>query len=50
MPERTEREAKERQDQNWPDKKVLLNFPMNIKVAPFVFTNHWLSIKNNLFL
>ena len=37
MLEGTEREAKERQGQNWPSKKVLPNFPMNIKVAPFIF-------------
>ena len=40
MPEGTEREAKEGQCQNWPGKNVLPNFPMNMKVAPFVFTNH----------
>ena len=39
MPECTEREAKERQGQNWPGKNVLPNFSMKIKVAPFVFTN-----------
>ena len=50
MPEGTERESKERQGQNWPGKKLLPNFPMKIKVATFVFTNHLLSMKNNLFL
>ena len=40
MAEATEREAKERQGQNWPGKNVLPNFSMKIKVAPFVFTNH----------
>ena len=40
MPEGTEREVKERQGPNWPGKNLLPNFPMNMKVAPFVFTNH----------
>ena len=40
MPEGTEREAKERQGQNWPGNNLLLNFPVKIKVGPFVFTNH----------
>ena len=40
MSESTEREAKERQGQNWPGKNLLPNFPMKLKVAPFVFTNH----------
>ena len=40
MSEGTEREAKERQGQKWPGKIVLPNFPMKIKVAPFVFTTH----------
>ena len=40
MPEGPEREAKERQGQNWPGQNVLPNFPMKMKVAPFVFTNH----------
>ena len=40
MPDGTEREAKERQDQNWPGKNVLPDFPMKIKIAPFVFTSH----------
>ena len=40
MPEGTEREAKKRQGQNWPDKNMLQNFPMKIKVAQFVFTNN----------
>ena len=40
MPEDTEREAKERQGQNWPGKNWLFNFPMKIKVAPVVSTNH----------
>ena len=39
MPEVTEREAKERQGQKWPGKNELPNFPMKIKVSPFVFTN-----------
>ena len=50
MPEGTEREAKERQGQNWPGKHLSPNFPMKIKVAPFVFTNHCLSIKISLVL
>ena len=49
MPKGTEREAKERQGQNWPGKNSLPNFPMKIKVAPFVFTNQCLSIKMILF-
>ena len=40
MPEGTEREAKERQGQNWPGKNMLLNFCMKIKEAPFFFINH----------
>ena len=40
MSEGTEREAKERQDQNWLGKNMLPNFPMKIKVAPFIFTNY----------
>ena len=40
MSEGTEREAKESQGQNWPGKNVLPNFPMNLKVAPFVLANH----------
>ena len=40
MPGGTEREAKERKGLNWPGKNSLPNFPMKIKVAPFVFTNH----------
>ena len=40
MPEGTEREAKERQDQNWPGKNLLPNFPMKMKVAPFVCTKN----------
>ena len=40
MTEGTEREAKERQRQNLAGKNVLPNFPMKIKVAPFVFTNN----------
>ena len=40
MPEGTEREAKERQGQNWPGNNLLPNFPTKMKVAPFVFTNH----------
>ena len=38
MPEDTEREAKDRQGQNWPGKNVLPNLSMEIKVAPFVST------------
>ena len=33
--EGTEKEAKKRQGQKWPG-----NFPIKIKVAPFVSTNH----------
>ena len=40
MAEGTEKEAEERQCQNWPGKNVLTNFPMKIKVSPLVFTNH----------
>ena len=40
MPEGTEGEANERQGQNWPGKNVLPNFPMKIKVSPFVFSNN----------
>ena len=40
MPEGTEREAKERQGKNWPSKNLLPNFPMKMKGAPFIFTNH----------
>ena len=40
MPEGTEREKKERQGQKWPGINLLPNFPMEIRVAPFVFTNH----------
>ena len=40
MPEGIEREAKERQGQNWPGKTFLPNFHKKITVAPFVFTNH----------
>ena len=50
MPEGTEGEAKERQGQNWPGKNLLPNLSLKIKVAPFVFTNHWLSNKINMFL
>ena len=50
MPEGTKREAKMRQGQNWPGKNSLPTFPMKIEVEPFVFTNHGLSIKINLFL
>ena len=32
MPEGTEREAKERQGQNWPGKNLLPNFLMKMKV------------------
>ena len=39
MPEGTEREVKERQGQKWPGENGLPNFFMNMKVAPFVFTN-----------
>ena len=30
----------ERQGQNWPGKTLISNFPMKIKVAPFVITNY----------
>ena len=40
MPEGPEREAKERQGQNWPGKNLLPKFSMKIKVEPFVFPNH----------
>ena len=40
MPEGTEREVKESQGQNWPGKNGLPNFPMKIKAAAFVFSNH----------
>ena len=40
MPEGTEREAQEKQGQNWPGEHLLPRFPMKMKVAPFVFTNH----------
>ena len=40
MPEGTDKEAKERQGQNWPGKNVLRNFSMRMKVAPFVFINN----------
>ena len=36
MPEGTERETKERQGHNWQGKLLLPNFPMNMKMAPFV--------------
>ena len=39
MPEGTEREEKQKQGQNWRGKNLLPNFPMKIKVAPFIFTN-----------
>ena len=50
MPEGTEKEASERQGQNWPGKNLLPNFSMKMRVAPFVFTDHWLSMKINFFL
>ena len=40
MPEDTDREAKERQGQNWRGENLLPNFPMKMKVAPFVFSNN----------
>ena len=40
IPEGTEKEAKERQGQNWPGQNLLPNFSMKIKVASLVFTNH----------
>ena len=49
MPEDTEREAKEKQGQNWPGKKLLPDFSTQMKVAPFVFTNNYLSITIKLF-
>ena len=39
MSEGTEREAKKRQGQNCPGKNLLPDFPMQIEVASFVFTN-----------
>ena len=49
MSEGTEREAKERQGQNWPGKKLLLNFCMKKKVAPFLFTIFDYQIKLTCF-
>ena len=40
MPEGTESEVKEGQGQNWPRYRLFPNFPLKIKVALFVFTNH----------
>ena len=40
MLEGREGELKKRHSQKWPGKNLLLNFPMKIKVAPVVFTNH----------
>ena len=40
MSEGTEGKAKERQGKNWPNKNLLPNFPMKIKVEPFIFPNH----------
>ena len=40
MPGGAEREAKERQIQNWPGKNVLPIHPIKIKIASFVFINH----------
>ena len=40
MPEGTERDAKERQGQNWTGKNLLPNYSMTTKVAPSVFTKH----------
>ena len=40
MPEGTEREAKERQGQKCPGKNFLPDFPVKMKAAPSVFTNH----------
>ena len=44
------RALKERQVQNWPGKHLLPNFPMQMKVSPFVFTNHWQSMNIYSFL
>ena len=43
MSEGTEREAKERQVKNWQDKNVLPDFPMKIKIAPFIFTHQLIT-------
>ena len=40
MPEGTEKEAQERQGQNWPAKTLLPNFAVKFNVAPCVFTSH----------
>ena len=40
MPEGTEKEAKEKQGQNWPGTNLLPNFHMKIKSALFGFTNN----------
>ena len=45
-----QRALKERQCQNWQGKKLLPNFPMKMKAAQFVFTNHWQSMKINVFI
>ena len=50
MPESSEREAKERQGQNWPGNNLLTKFPMTIKVSPLIFPNHGQSMKIDLFL
>ena len=44
------RALKERQGQNWPVQHLLPNFSKKIRVAPFIFNNHWLSTEINLFL
>ena len=50
MPEGTEREKNERQGQNWTSgKNIFPDFPMKIEIAPFVFTNHCLSMNIYLF-
>ena len=45
-----EDKPKERQVENGPGTSLLPNFPMKIKVARFVSTNHQLSIKINLYV
>ena len=39
MSEGAEKEAKERQGQNWPGKNLLPNFSLKILLTPFGFTN-----------
>ena len=47
VPEGTEREATERQGQNWPGQNLFSNFPLKIKAAPFVFTDQLMTINEN---